>query len=354
MHITLDTNPLYVTRAGIARYINGLLAGFEQLDEPHLRLSRLAWPVDSFSYTQPARGLRTLYRERIWPYTSAARWLRDHSPDLLHITSGLPFARPATTRAVATLYDLAVLRHPERFRRWHRHAAQGRFQRLHAMDRIICISQFTADEAMRCLELPADKLEVVYPASSFVAMPSPDTVPPLPPDLPSEFFLFVGSLEPGKNLSLLKQTYQLASENGSPLAPLVIVGARWQGVPTEGRPREDWIYAGRLPDAALTHLYRKAIALVFPSQYEGFGLPVLEAMSQGCPVICSRVASLPEVAGEAACYAEATPTAYRTAMDILSSVEEQRQAMIERGIVRAQQFSWKQCASETQSVYEKV
>ncbi|NQU39057.1 MAG: glycosyltransferase family 4 protein [Lentisphaerae bacterium] len=354
MHVTIDTNPLYVTRAGVARYIRGLLSGFNELSSEALTVSQLAWAVDSFSYTQPLRGMKTLYRERIWPGTTAARWLRTEQPDILHIMSGLPFCRATRTRAVATLYDLAVIKHPERFRRWHRHAAQDRFKRLHDMDRIICISQFTADEAMALLGLPASRLEVVHLASSFGDKSAKQGEVSLPDSIPAEFFLFVGSLEPGKNLTLLKQAYARAASEGHHLPPLVIVGERWKGVPNEGTPRSDWIYAGILSDAQLAQLYRKALALVFPSQYEGFGLPLLEAMSMGCPVICSRVASLPEVAGDAACYADATAEAYRESMAYLAANADVREGLAARGAERAQRFSWTRCAAETRAVYEMV
>jgi alpha-1,3-rhamnosyl/mannosyltransferase len=225
---------------------------------------------------------------------------------------------------------------------------------LHTVDRIICVSRFTADEAMRLLELPARILEVVYNGHELPANAGrvPEEQPKL--EVPNEFFLFVGSLEPGKNLALLKEACRLAAAEEKPLPPLLIVGARWSGVETEGKAPADWHYLGRQPDEVLTFLYRRAIALVFPSKYEGFGLPVLEAMALGCPVICSPVASLPEVGGEAACYAALEPGSYVEKMRLLAREADVRRSLIDRGRIQARRFSWDRCARQTVEVYRDV
>ena len=108
---------------------------------------------------------------------------------------------------------------------------------------------------------------------------------------------------------------------------------------------------GRQPDSALIYLYRRALALVFPSKYEGFGLPVVEAMSLGCPVVCSPVASLPEVGEGAAMFVESKPKAYADAMNELCVNASLRQVMIEWGCKQAQKFSWRRCGEETIRVY---
>src|SRR5215475_13738832 len=136
-----------------------------------------------------------------------------------------------------------------------------------------------------------------------------------------------------------------------PLPPLLIVGARWAGVGTEGSPPPGWQYLGRLPDAELVYLYRRALALVFPSKYEGFGLPVVEAMMLGCPVICSPVASLPEVGGNAALFTDLKPEDYLKAMRQVSREVSLRNELIEKGLAQAANFSWNKCAREMLEVY---
>lgn len=213
---------------------------------------------------------------------------------------------------------------------------------MKAADRVICISRFTADEAMQLLAIPAGKLEVVHLAPTLAAQEEPV------PGLPDEFYLFVGSLEPGKNLAFLNALWR---EAGDALPPLVIVGARWAGVAGEGAPPANWIYLGHQSDAALLGLYRRAQALLFPSLYEGFGLPVLEAMAAGCPVIGARRASVPEVAGDAACLVELATGRWREAM---AGVTREADAWREKGRARAREFSWEKCARETVAVYRTV
>jgi alpha-1,3-rhamnosyl/mannosyltransferase len=275
--------------------------------------------------------------------------------EVLHrCTPALPIVKPDAIREVVTLHDLAILRHPERFRRWHRHAQQRRMPLLRRAARIICDSRFTADEAMTLLGLPAERLEVIYLGQGLEPLRADDAPVPATGSLPERFFLFVGSLEPGKNLELLKRAYAAADNQGAELPPLVIVGIRWLGVSREGRPDRRWHYLGYQPDAVLAALYRRALALLFPSRYEGFGLPVLEAMAAGCPVVCSRMASLPEVGGDAPFYVEQTATAYLAAMLEIARDDRTRQDLSRRGLAQAARFSWRLCAEQTTAVYRAV
>jgi len=355
VRVALDANCLYTTRAGTARYTQGLLTGFLQMGTAAPKVMPLAWPVENFDYKQPVRAFKTAYRELVWCRTSAAFQLKRMDCDLIHRTSRLDFSVPSGIPGVYTLYDLAVLRHPERFRRWHRMASLRFLGNLKNMDRIICISQFTADEAMALLSIPGSKLDVVYCGSDLAErFPAREgDIQDLPP-LPSEFFLFVGSLEPGKNLALLKTVYDMARSNGHPLPPLLIAGARWAGVASEGPPPAEWLYLGRVSDAVLASLYRRATALVFPSKYEGFGLPVLEAMSLGCPVICSRVASLPEVGAEAVCYCAHDAQRYLKSMQRIQGDHSWREMMKAAGLEQACKFTWLRCAEETTAVYKSL
>jgi glycosyltransferase involved in cell wall biosynthesis len=340
MRVALDTNPLHTSRAGVARYVRGLQGGLARIAAADLEVREVGWAVDNFGFGQPARALKTAWRELVWaPWIAPAR-LRE--ADLVHHTFGplLPFVEGP--RHVMTLCDLALVRHPERYRSWHLRAGLRRLQRVKAADRVICISQFTADEAMQLLAIPASRLEVVHLAPTLAEQEEPV------PGLPKEFYLFVGSLEPGKNLAFLNALWR---EAGDALPPLVIVGARWAGVAGEGAPPANWIYLGHQSDAALLGLYRRAQALLFPSLYEGFGLPVLEAMAAGCPVIGAPRASLPEVVGDAACLVELDTARWREAM---AAVRREAAGWRERGRARAGEFSWEKCARETAAIYRAV
>jgi glycosyltransferase involved in cell wall biosynthesis len=349
--IGIDTNGLYTTQAGVARYIRGLLHGLKRAPAPDLAALSVAWEVENLQYRQPQRAFKTFYRELVWARFQAPRYLRMHQAEALHSTAGSLISRPRGVKEVVTLHDLAVLRHPERFRPWQAASGRRRLRKVRDADQVICISRFTAEEAMALLNLPAARFIVVHNGCEF--HPSEPVPLEAKPDfsLPNEYFLFVGSLEPGKNLALLKQVYALAESRKLLLPPLLIVGARWEGVGHEGRPPKGWHYLGRLPDQVLVYLYRHAAALVFPSKYEGFGLPVVEAMSLRCPVICSPVASLAEVGGAAALFAEMTPDAYLKCMRQVSCEGGLRGELIEKGLTQAAKFSWDKCASEVLEVY---
>lgn len=340
MRVALDTNPLHVSRAGVARYVMGLRQGLRVAAPADLQLQELACPGENFSSVQPARAIKTAMRELLWAPFMSPSLMRQ--ADLVHHTYGPVMPLTKGPRHVMTLCDVALLRHPERYRRWHLWSGVRRLRRARKADRIICISRFTADEAMAALDLPASRLEVVHLGVTLAAQEE------RPPEIPPEFYLFVGSLEPGKNLAFLNALWR---EHGASLPPLVIVGARWSGVPGEGAPPANWIYLGYQSDEVLLALYRRAQALLFPSVYEGFGLPVLEAMAAGCPVICAPRASLPEVTGGAAWLAELEVGGWLRAM---REVGLDREGWRENGRIRAREFSWNKCAEETLAVYRSV
>lgn len=352
MKVALNTDALYTTQAGTARYIRGLVTGLRKLASPGLEFFELAWPVENFGYGQPERWLKTFYRELVWARFLAPPRLLKNGADLLHSTAGFFIDPPNSIRNVVTLHDLAIERFPDRFRKWQRWSGRRRLRKIDKADRVICISRFTADEAMKCLGLRASKLEVVYNGCDFHPSEPPPAEAKPEFAVPPEFLLFVGSLEPGKNLALLREVWRLAGDEGRPLPPLLIAGARWEGVPGEGAPPQNWHYLGRQPDETVVYLYRRALALVFPSKYEGFGLPVVEAMALGTPVICSPVASLREVGGEAALFADQNPVAYLKAIRRLKAEVGLRAELVERGRKWATQFSWGRCALQTLEVYK--
>jgi glycosyltransferase involved in cell wall biosynthesis len=354
MNVAFDTNALYNSRAGVARYVRGLLGGLQEVAAPDLTLHSLAWEVENLTYGRVQRGLRTFWREYPWARFSAPRRLRKLKADIYHATGTVYFVPPPDIKFVATVHDLAAVRHPERFRIWQRNQLKVRVRRLLLADRFLCISRFTADELMALFDVAASKIEVVYNGVDDLTRINPENRLPADLNLPDEFLLFVGSLEPGKNLRLLRQVYELAKARGTVLPPLLIVGARWPGVAAEGEAPEGWRYLGRVGDETLAVLYRRARALLFPSKYEGFGLPVAEAMTLGCPVICSRVASLAEVGGEAAWYAGQTPEAYLAAIGSLLGDVPRRDSMIAAGREQAAKFSWTKCAQGCLEAYRQL
>ena len=351
MRIAIDTNPLYTTQAGMARYVRSLLGAFHKYCARELEIVEVGWPVGNFGIQQPQRALKTAYRELIWAKWIAPEIIAKSRAGAYHITgTPLTFA-PNGIPNVVTVHDMAVFRQPDRFRRWHGFSARSGYRKLHRARHVICISGFTADEVSAVLGLSERDISVVYYGCPF----HPDE--PAPPerkpdfDVPPEFLLFVSSLEPGKNARLIREAYQLAESKQVNLPPLLLAGTRFPGVAHEGPPPRNWRFLGHQTDETLVYLYRRALALLFPSKYEGFGLPVVEAQALGCPVICSRVASLPEVGGDAACYSEMTAAAYLEAMLRLMRDGPLRRDLVEKGKAHSAKFSWSKCARETVEVY---
>jgi glycosyltransferase involved in cell wall biosynthesis len=162
------------------------------------------------------------------------------------------------------------------------------------------------------------------------------------------YFLFVGTLEPRKNLAMLLEAWREVRRHHA--VDLVLAGRRRADAP-EIRPEPGLRLAGEVADAELPALYSGALAFVYPSLYEGFGLPVLEAMQCGAPVIASR--AVEEAGGDAAIYA-ATPRELAEAMALLASRPDLAAAARERSLARAREFSWEQTARLTRQVYEEA
>jgi glycosyltransferase involved in cell wall biosynthesis len=316
MSTALDVTPLRLTRAGTARYIDNLL---ERLD------------VEAVAFGGPGRAA-VLARE-LWWYPLRLSALT--GVDLLHCTTYYGPVRPRIP-TVVTVHDLAVLRHPETFPRWTRaYVPRVVPHVLRSARRVIAVSEFTASELESLLDVPREKIRVVPNGvdASFTAEG---------PRAEGAYVLAVGTLEPRKNLARATEAASLAG------IELRVVGARgWGGVAASG-PDVTWL--GEVDDAELARQYRGALCVVYPSLYEGFGLPVLEAMACGAAVVTTRGGATEEVAGGAAVLVDAHDPAA-----IAEGVEEaiaRRAELRERGLARARGFSWDETAAGTRAVYE--
>lgn len=290
---------------------------------------------------------------------------RRHGYQLYHEPNHIPI--PCELPTVTTIHDLSVIRFPE----WHPPDRiawyDAYFQRgLEQTAHFITVSHFTRDECVRTLGLEPEKITVIHPAARevFSASPASDNVLASSRrgmGLPECFLIFVGTIEPRKNLVGLLEAYAKLSEGFRRRCKLLVVGMRgWETEPLGQRVKRlgiagDVRLVGYVSDERLAALYRMAIAMVFPSRYEGFGLPPLEAMACGCPCIVSNAASLPEVVGEAAVMVEPDDVgALATAMTTVVEDDALRADLIARGTLRASQFSWQRFAEEHDTVYRRT
>jgi glycosyltransferase involved in cell wall biosynthesis len=369
MLIGIDASRAVTTqRTGTENYALHLIRELLLLGNGHrFRLYfRQAPPVGLFAADHEERVIPF---PRVWTHVALSREMLARPPELLFVPSHvLPLAHPR--RSVVTVHDLGYHYHPEAHTTWQnlylrwstRHNARN-------ASRILADSEATRQDLMHYYRTPPAKISVVYPGLDEKLVPVSD--PALMArvraryGLEDPYLLYVGTLQPRKNLGRLVQAYGhlrslLAGQAPPRPAPrLVLAGKKgWlyeeiigqtQALGLEG----EVLLPGYVPEADLPALLSGALAFVFPSLYEGFGLPVLEAMACGAPVICSDTSSLPEVAGDAALLVNPRePEALAQAMLRLVLDGELRGELVARGLRQARHFSWRRCARETLAVLE--
>lgn len=321
MKVGVDVAPLVQTGAGTARHVRGLLGALAGRRE--LELHRL-----SFGGTGRASSVA---RDAVWYPFGIARAAR--SLEVLHCTTmrGPLRARPPV---VVTVHDLALLRYPEAFPAWHRRTGSAALRLgVRSADAVVAVSSFTRDELGDLLGVPAERVRVVPNGVDSVFTPTG-------PAAEGSYVLAVGTLEPRKNLARAVEAARLAG------VELRVVGARgWGGVDVPG-----WV--GRPGDEELATLFRGARCLVFPSFYEGFGLPVLEAMACGTPVVTSRGGATEEVAGGAAVLVDPFDPASIAAG--IAEAERRRDELVSLGLERATAFTWAGAADAVESLWREL
>lgn len=323
--VGMDITPLAQTRAGTARYINGLMRELRR---------RVDVDVQPIAFGGSARAWN-LPRDALWyPFVlsaSSRRYSVLHCPTYRGpVRSSVPL--------VVTVHDLAVFRHPRAFNRWSRTYGPLVVPRvLRAARRVIAVSDFTKQELIELLSVPADKIRVVRNGID-------ETFTSAGPAAEGDYILAVGTLEPRKNLARIAAA---ARRTGLELR---IVGASGWGEVDVNGDGVRWL--GDVPDDELARLYRGARCFAYASLYEGFGIPVLEAMACGTPVVTSRGGGTEEVADGAAILVDPLdPT------DIATGIERavlKRDELVQRGRERARAFTWRAAAEATVDVYNEA
>ncbi|MGB2876239.1 MAG: glycosyltransferase family 1 protein [Gaiellaceae bacterium] len=330
LRVGLDVTPLALTRAGVARHIRGLVEALE--DEPDVELRR-------YSFGGGARAL-VPFRDAGWYLAALPALARRDRLDVLHCPSQRAPIRSAVP-VVVTIHDLAVLRHPETFNAWTRAYSRATLPGVvRAAARVIAVSEFTRRELVELLGVPEEKIRVI-----------PNGVgEPFRPEGEAErgdYVLAVSTLEPRKNLERLVEAFGHAELNGT---QLVVAGARgWGDVRVSGKGVR-WL--GGVTDEQLARLYRGAGCVAYVSLYEGFGLPVLEAMACGAPVVTTRNGAAEELTEGAAVLVD--PLDPEAIAAGLAEALERRAELRERGLERARQFDWRRVGRETVEVYREV
>jgi O-antigen biosynthesis alpha-1,3-rhamnosyltransferase len=373
MRIALNAGILRAPRTGIGQYLVELVQALAADPEIELALfNGWNWQTELPAAALPGYSRVSGLIKRCVPNAYALRRLIEQQRfsrgsagvDLYHDPSLWPFEFDGPM--VMTLHDLTHVHFPEtqpadRLLEIERHAARS----VVRAQRILVDSAFIGDEVCRHYGVPAERV-VVAPlgcAARFHPRTAAQLAAPLQTlDLqPGGYLLCVGTLEPRKNLQLALRAYELLPAALREQYPLVIVGmpgwrpeqlaAPLQRALTSGQVR----LLGYQSDTLLAELLSGARLLLFPSLYEGFGLPVLEAMASGTPVILSRSSALPEVAGDAGSYIDAQDErGCAEAIQQLIDDQPEWQRRRELGLQRAKEFSWQRCAAITAGVYRQV
>lgn len=357
-------------RAGVGRYVHTLvpelaatrdedtLAGF------YFDFRRNGSPFPPGLIEEHAcRVLPGAIVQQAWKRLGAPAYTRfAPEADVHHFPNFIIPPLPPGPKAVVNIHDCCFLACPETMEPKNRAYLQSRMPRtLKRADHILTISETMAAELKEAFDLPDEKVTATLlgPPPALAALPEGGEearIRALGVDGP--FLLHVGTLEPRKNHRFLFRVFERMREfDGT----LVLCGMRgWQVDPIleamEASPCADRIrHLDYVADEDLTALYRRAEALIFPSLYEGFGLPPVEAMRQGCPVVCSDGGSLPEVVGDAGLVLPLDdPAEWAYAIERLLSSPDRRAKRINAGHHRAARFSWRRCARETWDVYRAL
>jgi len=348
-------------RAGIHQYISQILAHLPVEDDleyvvytrhaalarkQNCRVVQSRWPTER-------RQLRILWEQAMWPMHA----IRDHL-DLLH---SMAFVMPALTckPAVVTVYDLSFMHYPERFVPIQRLYLTSQTRRsCRQAKRIVVISESGRDDVQRFFGVPEARIDVIHPGVSPLFGPhSPEQIADFRRRhrLPERFLLHVGTLQPRKNIPALITALTRLTDREIPL--YLVGGKGWlyeevfaqvADLGMQDRVR----HVGYVSDEDLPLWYCAASLLAFPSVYEGFGMPIVEAMACGTVVVAADTAAVPEAAGDAALYFDP--------QDIDALAEQMERALVDsdlaatmraRGLVQAARFSWERAGRQMASVY---
>jgi glycosyltransferase involved in cell wall biosynthesis len=367
MRIAIDARKLH--DFGIGTYIRNVLLGLARLDQSteYIVLCR---PADVDAINELGSNFRAVAEsarpyslgEQVWIPLSLVR-------ERAHLLHEPHYVLPPATRcrSVVTIHDCIHLMFPQYLPGWlaHSYARMSMWSAVRKSDRILTVSEASKRDILRFFDIPEDKVAVIYNAidERFLAPADHERMDLIRQryQLDHPFLLYIGNIKPHKNLERLIEAFGVVRARGLADLRLVIVGDEISKYPSlrqsVHRHRLDKYvrFLGFQPYDTLAAFYRLARAFVFPSLYEGFGLPPLEAMACGTPVVTSNVSSLPEIAGAAAVLVDPhEPASIADGITRAVTDETLRAQLIERGFARARDFSWGQSVAAIHRIYMEV
>lgn len=368
MHIAIDASRATVEqRTGTEGYSYHIIRGLIELGSNHkFTLYFRHQPPNNLLPSDPCLiSERVIRRNRFWTHSGLGPAVRADRPDILFVPSHvIPWPGTGQIPSVVTIHDLGYLHYPDKhplvqrmYLDWStRHSAR-------VARRIISVSNATAQDIRSLGSIPQDKVQVVYSGvARFLQPASDDQIESLRTRLgiSGPYILHVGSLQPRKNLTRLIEAFARIAESTQNVS-LVLAGReawgfrRFSERAIELGIEDRVIFPGYIADADLPALYSGASLYAFPSLYEGFGFPALEAMACGTAVVCSNSSSLPELVGDAALTIAPTDVddlanAIQRVLDDSALASD----LIRRGRERVREFTWEACVRNTLAVLEEA
>ena len=364
MRIGINTLPLSRVRAGAARMILKLIEELYATDSENYY-----YLYSDRDFEFPCEGTR--WQKRVWSpvrFLPGTLWLqtagrrmiiRDRLDAFWSTNNLLPLGLPSSLAKILTVHDLLWPIYSKIADPFHR-CMYGLFfgRSIHEADRIVAVSQSTAGDLQRVYTVPEAKIEVIHHGVSAAFKPQDRQVATEyvvnKYGASKDYILTVGTIGPHKNLITLVKAMKILRQRGALSLQLLVVGARGRkssevlsALHSSNLTDNEVRFLGFVPEEDLPMLYSAASSFVFPSLYEGFGLPLVEAMACGAPIIASNTSSTPEIVGEAAVLVPPTlPEAFAEAILQVRSDEGLRRAIIEKGLNRASCFRWDRAARQ--------
>lgn len=350
-------------RTGTEQYSVALLRALMALATPHRwRLYAPGPPPDDLAALPPRWEWRALPFPRLWTHARLSWELLCHPVSALFVPAHVvPLLHPR--RTAVTIHDLGYLHLPETHPDWSRRSLDWSTRwSVRAARSVIAVSGATRDDLVASLHVPARKIAVVHHGvRAGLRRPPADAIAATLARLgiAAPYLLFLGTVQPRKNLARLIEAFRVV-DAGLPHRLVVAGRLGWLTEPITAAVAARGLtgrvhFAGYVPDDDLPALYAGAAAFVLPSLYEGFGMPALEAMACGVPVIASATTSLPEIVGDAGVLIDPLDTtALARAMIAVVTDDALRARLIAAGLRRAASFTWERCARETLDVIEAM
>jgi glycosyltransferase involved in cell wall biosynthesis len=372
MRICIDGTPLLVRSAGVKTYLYHWLRSLQESKSPHdltifPMIGRLP-PLDHQHSIKPL--LPTVIHLAVLGILNRSRpWLRagtlpaENSCDVFH-ASNLVRSPPQNAKVTtATLHDLTTWTMPEMHTRGNIAADREFADRIvKRAARLIAVSEHTRQDAIEVLRIPSDKIDVIHhgvPDRYFQATSQEAEAAAAKHKLERPYILFCSTIEPRKNLDVLLDAYALLSPSLKETFDLVVVGMPgWSSRSTMERLRSSGSgvrYLGYVSENDMPGLTRGATVFVYPSLYEGFGLPLAQAMAAGVPTITSRVSSMPEIAGDGALLIDPNSVEeIRAAIAHLLLSPSARESLAAKAKLQAAHYRWEDCAAKSWAFFERA